>query len=118
MHLYGYATYICNIHMKLWDVTIEELYQTAAENTQRLEKPEFMEIEKVLHNVMKEEGSGLYDHDRFMEKQSDRNDYDSYTEEKRDRNDYAECTEKCSAALPVYVLSNRESGMYALPEPV
>ena len=105
MHLYGYATYICNIHMKLWDVTIEELYQTAEENTQRLEKPEFMEIEKVLHNVMKEEGSGLYDHDRFMEKQSD-------------RNDYAECTEKCSAALPVYVLSNRESGMYALPEPV
>lgn len=100
--------WIHNVHMKLWDVTIEELYQTAAENTQRLEKPEIMEIEEVLNHVMKEEGSGLYDHDRFMEKQSDRNDYDSYTEEKRDRNDYAECTEKCSAALPVYVLSNRE----------
>lgn len=87
--------WIHNVHMKLWDVTIEELYQTAAENTQRLEKPEIMEIEEVLNHVMKEEGSGLYDHDRFMEKQSD-------------RNDYAECTEKCSAALTVYVLSNRE----------
>lgn len=87
--------WIHNVHMKLWDVTIEELYQTAAENTQRLEKPEIMEIEEVLNHVMKEEGFGLYDHDRFMEKQSD-------------RNDYAECTEKCSSALPVYVLSNRE----------
>ena len=30
--------------MNLWDVTIEELYQTAAENTQRLEKPKMRQV--------------------------------------------------------------------------
>ena len=39
--------WIHNIHMKLWDVTVEELYRAASENTQRLEKPELMNIEEI-----------------------------------------------------------------------
>ena len=51
--------WIHNIHMKLWDVTVEELYRAASENTQRLEKPELMNIEEILYDVLPEEGFSL-----------------------------------------------------------
>lgn len=86
--------WIHNTHMKLWDVTVEELYQSASENTQRLEKPELMDIEEILYDLMKEEGSFLQESDSSME-------------EKPGRNNNADSIEKCSSAVPMYVLSNR-----------
>ena len=81
--------WIHNIHMKLWDVTVEELYWAASENTQRLEKPELMNIEEILYDVLPEEGFSLNENDRSME------------EEPAGNND-AEST------VPVYVLSSRK----------
>ncbi len=46
--------WIHNVHLKLWDVTVEELYRTAAENTQRIEKPVIMDIEEVIYDILKE----------------------------------------------------------------
>lgn len=87
--------WIHNAHMKLWDVTVEELYQSASENTQRIEKPELMDIEEVLYDLMKDEGCSLQEND-------------SSVEEKPGRNKNAGSIEKCSSAVPMYVLSNRE----------
>lgn len=81
--------WIHNIHMKLWDVTVEELYWAASENTQRLEKPELMNIEEILYDVLPEKGFSLNENDRSME------------EEPAGNND-AEST------VPVYVLSSRK----------
>ena len=80
--------WIHNIHMKLWDVTVEELYRAASENTQRLEKPELMNIEEVLYDVLPEEGFSLNENDRSMEEKTAGN------------NDAA-------STVPVYVLSTR-----------
>ena len=81
--------WIHNIHMKLWDVTVEELYRAASENTQQLEKPEIMNIEEILYDVLPEKGFSLNENDRSME------------EEPAGNND-AEST------VPVYVLSSRK----------
>ena len=81
--------WIHNIHMKLWDVTVEELYRAASENTQRLEKPELMNIEEVLYDVLPEEGFSLNENDRSMEEKTAGN------------NDAA-------STVPVYVLSSRK----------
>ncbi|MDE7183556.1 MAG: hypothetical protein K2O40_03555 [Lachnospiraceae bacterium] len=70
------------------DVTVEELYRAASDNTQRLEKPEIMGIEEILNDVVNE-------NDRSME-------------EKSGSNNDAGSIEKYPAAVPVYVLSNRE----------
>ena len=81
--------WIHNIHMKLWDVTVEELYWAASENTQRLEKPELMNIEEILYDVLPEEGFSLNENDRSMEEKTAGN------------NDAA-------STVPVYVLSSRK----------
>ena len=81
--------WIHNIHMKLWDVTVEELYRAASENTQRLEKPELMNIEEILYDVLPEEGFSLNENDRSMEEKTAGN------------NDAA-------STVPVYVLSSRK----------
>ena len=81
--------WIHNIHMKLWDVTVEELYWAASENTQRLEKPELMNIEEILYDVLPEEGFSLNENYRSMEEKTAGN------------NDAA-------STVPVYVLSSRK----------
>ena len=81
--------WIHNIHMKLWDVTVEELYRAASENTQRLEKPELMNIEEILYDVLPEKGFSLNENDRSMEEKTAGN------------NDAA-------STVPVYVLSSRK----------
>ncbi len=81
--------WIHNIHMKLWDVTVEELYWAASENTQRLEKPELMNIEEILYDVLPEKGFSLNENDRSMEEKTAGN------------NDAA-------STVPVYVLSSRK----------
>ena len=81
--------WIHNIHMELWDVTVEELYWAASENTQRLEKPELMNIEEILYDVLPEKGFSLNENDRSMEEKTAGN------------NDAA-------STVPVYVLSSRK----------
>lgn len=56
---------IHNTHLKLWDVTVEKLYQAAEENTQELEPYEIMAMEEVLRKIMEEEcpeSSGCDEH--------------------------------------------------------
>lgn len=81
--------WIHNIHMKLWDVTVEELYRAASENTQQLEKPEIMNIEEILYDVLPEEGFSLNKNDRSMEEEPAGNN-------------------NATATVPMYVLSSRK----------
>ena len=44
-----------NVHMKLWDVTTEELHAAAEENTRKLLPYEIKSMTEVLHEIMNEE---------------------------------------------------------------
>ena len=44
-----------NVHMKLWDVTTEELHAAAEENTRKLLPYEFKSMTEVLHEIMETE---------------------------------------------------------------
>ena len=70
-----------NVHMKLWDITVEELYKDAEENTQKLEKYELKSMEKVMREIMETENPDEYNPD--------------------------ECMEGFAGSVPMYVLSNR-----------
>ena len=71
-----------NVHMKLWDVTVEDLYKDAEENTQKLERYEIKSMTSVLCEIMEEENPAEYDHD--------------------------ECMKQLSGSVPMYVLSNKK----------
>lgn len=58
---------IHNIHLKLWDVSAEELYQAAKENTQRLQKYEIKSMTEVLYEIMMEEESKDFDDEDCMD---------------------------------------------------
>ena len=78
----GFASILIhNVHMKLWDITVEELYQDAVKNTPRLEEYEITSMTEVLREIMKEENSDGSDQDAYMEEFSD--------------------------SMPLYVLSNK-----------
>lgn len=72
---------IHNIHLKLWDVSAEELYQAAKENTQRLQKYEIKSMTDVLYEIMMEEEPEDFD--------------------------YEDCMAGFRDSVPMYVLSNR-----------
>ncbi|MDE7478007.1 MAG: hypothetical protein K2M91_08660, partial [Lachnospiraceae bacterium] len=72
---------IHNVHLKLWDVTVEKLYQAAKENTQRLQKYEIKSMAEVLCEIMKAENPETFHED--------------------------DCTEAFSDSVPMYVLSNK-----------
>lgn len=72
---------IHNLHMKLWDVSVEELYQTAKENTQKLEGYEIKSMTDVLCEIMEEENLNKYASE--------------------------ECSERFSDDVPMYILSNK-----------
>ena len=46
---------IHNVHLKLWDVSVEKLYQAAKENTQRLQKYEIKSMSEVLCEITRAE---------------------------------------------------------------
>lgn len=73
---------VYNEHLKLWDVTVEDLYESAKENTQRLERPKIKNMVQVLCDIMKDEAPDTYNNDAFVEKFSD--------------------------SIPMYVLSNEK----------
>lgn len=71
---------IHNVHMKLWDVTVEELFQAAVENTPKLLPYELKSMTEVLAEIMQSESPEDYD--------------------------YEECVQQFSDSVPMYVLSN------------
>ena len=46
---------IHNVHLKLWDVSVEKLYQAAKENTQRIQKYEIKSMSEVLCEITRAE---------------------------------------------------------------
>lgn len=72
---------IHNVHMKLWDISVEELYREAKENTQRLQGYEIKSMTEVLYEIMKAENLEEFD--------------------------YEECKQELSDSVPMYVLSNK-----------
>lgn len=55
-----------NIHLKLWDISAEELYRAAKENTQRLQKYEIKSMTEVLYDIMMEEEPEDFDYEDCM----------------------------------------------------
>ena len=46
---------IHNVHLKLWDISVEKLYQAAKENTQQLQKYEIKSMSEVLCEITRAE---------------------------------------------------------------
>lgn len=68
----GYATILVhNVHMKLWDVSVEELHQAAKENTPRIMPYELKSMTEVLCEITEAENPEEYDYDRCMEEFAD-----------------------------------------------
>lgn len=72
---------IHNVHLKLWDVSVEKLYQAARENTQRLQEYEIKTMAEVLREIVRTENP-----------------------EETDDEDYVT---ELSENVPMYVLSNK-----------
>lgn len=72
---------IHNVHLKLWDVTVETLYQAAKENTQKLLQYEIKSMTEVLCEILEAENPEGFDYD--------------------------ECAAEFSDSVPMYVLSNK-----------
>ena len=72
---------IHNVHLKLWDVSVEILYQAAKENTQQLQGYEIKGMTEVLQEIMCAEDS------------------ENFTED-NERSSF-------SGSVPMYVLSNK-----------
>lgn len=60
-----------NVHMKLWDVSVEELYQAAKKNTPRMMPCRFRSMAEVLCEIEEAENPEEYDYDRCMEEFAD-----------------------------------------------
>lgn len=71
---------IHNVHLKLWDVSVEKLYQAAKENTQRIHKYEIKSMSEVLCEVARVENPEAFDENS---------------------------EETFSDSIPMYVLSNK-----------
>ncbi len=68
----GYASIlIYNVHLRLWDVSVEELYQEAKKNTPRIMPYELKSMPEVLCEITEAENPEEYDYDRCMEEFAD-----------------------------------------------
>lgn len=72
---------IHNVHLKLWDVSVEKLYQAAKENTQRLQEYEIKTMADVLCEIMEAENPEEFNDEDYRSELSD--------------------------SVPMYVLSNK-----------
>ena len=72
---------IHNVHLKLWDVTKEELYQAAKENTPKLMPFQIKSMQQVLFEIIKKENPEAYSSD--------------------------DCPEQYINHIPMFVLSNK-----------
>lgn len=57
---------IHNVHTKLWDVTVVDLYRAAKENTGRLLPYEIKDMVDVILEIMKTEGTEEFDYEESM----------------------------------------------------
>lgn len=73
---------IHNTHLKLWDITVAELYQEAKKNTPLIMPYELKSMEEVLCEITEAENPEEFDHDRCMAEFED--------------------------SVPMYVLSNKK----------
>lgn len=62
---------IHNAHQKMWDVSVDALYQAARENTQKLMPYVIKPINEVMCEVMKSQNPEQFDHDAYMAGLSD-----------------------------------------------
>lgn len=60
-----------NVHLRLWDVTVEKLFQEAGENTPKMMPYEVRNMAEIMCEFEEAEHPEEYDHDRCMEKFSD-----------------------------------------------
>lgn len=60
-----------NVHIKLWGVTVEDLYRDAQENTQRLDGYELKSMARVLYEMMEAEDQAGYNPNECMKSLSD-----------------------------------------------
>lgn len=72
---------IHNAHMKLWDISVDELYRDAKENTQKLQKYEIKDMKEVICEIMQSENPKEFD--------------------------YEQCMSELLDCIPMYVLSNK-----------
>ena len=72
---------IHNVHLKLWDISAEELYRAAKENTQRLQEYEIKSMADILCEIMNTEDAEGFDEEDYRSGLSD--------------------------SVPMYVLSNK-----------
>ncbi|MDE7322567.1 MAG: hypothetical protein K2N73_07495 [Lachnospiraceae bacterium] len=72
---------IHNAHMKLWDISIMELFRAAKENTQRIQGYEIKGINDVICEIMEEDAVEEFDYD--------------------------DCMAEFADSVPMYVLSNK-----------
>lgn len=70
-----------NAHLKLWDVTLDELYRAACINTPRLYPFEIKSMKLIICDILREESPDTFD--------------------------YEHCIEELSDSAPIYVLSNK-----------
>ena len=62
---------IHNVHLKLWDVSVEKLYQAARENTQRLQEYEIKTMAEVLREIVRTENPEEADDEDYVTELSD-----------------------------------------------
>lgn len=60
-----------NAHIKLWDVSVEQLYQAAEENTHRILEYEIKSMGDIIHEIMMQENPDEFDHDKCMDEFED-----------------------------------------------
>lgn len=79
---FGLSTVLIhNVHMKFWDVTAEELYKAAKENTPRLLPHVIKSMNQVLSEMLMKENPEAFS--------------------------FGECTQLLAGSIPMFVLSNR-----------
>lgn len=74
---------IHNAHMKLWDISVEELYRKAAENTQRIQGYEIKGINDAICEIMRANDPEGFDRDA--------------------------CMAELEGSVPMYILSNKQN---------
>lgn len=65
------AIRVHNLHMKLWDISVEELYQAAKKNTPQLLPYQLKSMAEVLRELEETENPEEYDYDRCMAELAD-----------------------------------------------
>lgn len=112
---YGMAAIrIHNVHMKLWDVTVNDLFEAAQKNTPWLMGYELKSMKDVLREIMESEQLEEADFDAYMA--GIENGIPMYVLSNRYRVDGAACI--LYPTLPARICNRLESSFYIIPSSV